>query len=62
MSQTVSRAAVLNGGWDSGSGHGVVGDADLGRFLDVLALWPDLDADAGAGWAGVDLDGFNDSV
>ncbi len=36
--------------------------ADLARLLDVLALWPDLDADAGAGWAGIDLAGFNDSV
>ncbi|MER7468917.1 hypothetical protein [Streptomyces sp. NPDC097981] len=36
--------------------------ADLARLLDMLALWPGLDADAGAGWAGMDLADFNDSV
>ncbi|MEV4191028.1 hypothetical protein [Streptomyces toxytricini] len=36
--------------------------ADLARLFDMLALWPDMDEDAAAGWAGMDLAGFNDSV
>lgn len=36
--------------------------ADLATLLDMLALWPHLDADAAAGWVGMDLAGFNDAV